>query len=159
MTAIFFFYHSFLSQTPTIHRTACRGMEGTIFYSTLPLPPAHEHSGIYLQLCMRDDYHIFLIAPRDLPPYRITIWLIDVTLSFFVCLRDDLILAFLLQQFEAGNRWIRTRINYYPSCITSEPTNRVIQLKYLSEYCFRSSSLSHYTFLISKQFTTNYLAS
>ena len=119
--------------------------------------------------CSRTFRHLFatlherwlslLIAPWDLPPYRITIWLIDETLSFFVCLHDDLILAFLLQQFEAGNRWIRTRINYHPSCITSEPTNRVIQLKYLSEYCFRSSSLSHYTFLISKQFTTNYLAS
>ena len=30
-------------------------------YSTLPLPPALEHSDI-LQLCMWDDYHIFLIA-------------------------------------------------------------------------------------------------
>ena len=40
-----------------------RGREGTIFYSTLPLSPAHEHSDIYLQLCMSDDYHIFLIAP------------------------------------------------------------------------------------------------
>ena len=39
------------------------GREGTIFYSTLPLPPAHEHSEIYLQLCMSDYYHIFLIAP------------------------------------------------------------------------------------------------
>ena len=29
-----------------------RGREGTIFYSTLPLPPAHEYSGICLQLCM-----------------------------------------------------------------------------------------------------------
>ena len=29
-----------------------RGTEGTIFYSTLPLPPAHEHLDIYLQLCM-----------------------------------------------------------------------------------------------------------
>ena len=29
-----------------------RGREETIFYFTLPLPPAHEHSDIYLQLCM-----------------------------------------------------------------------------------------------------------
>ena len=42
----------------------------------------------------------------------------------FVCLHDDLILAFLLQQFETGNRWIRTCIDYHP-CITSEPTNQV----------------------------------
>ena len=27
-----------------------RVREGTIFYSTLPLPPAHEHWDIYLQL-------------------------------------------------------------------------------------------------------------
>ena len=42
----------------------------------------------------------------DLPLYRITIWLIDdVTLVFlFFCLRDDLILAFLLHQFKTGNR-------------------------------------------------------
>ena len=35
---------------------------GTIFYSTLPLPPTHKDSDIYLQLCTWDYYHIFLIA-------------------------------------------------------------------------------------------------
>ena len=30
-----------------------------------------------------------------------------------------IIAFFLLQQFEMGNRWIRTRIDYHP-CITSE---------------------------------------
>ena len=39
-----------------------RGREGTIFYSTLPLPLAHGHSDIYLHLCMWDDHHVFLIA-------------------------------------------------------------------------------------------------
>ena len=39
-----------------------RRREGTIFYSTLPLPPAHEHWDIYSQLCMWDDYPEFLIA-------------------------------------------------------------------------------------------------
>ena len=39
-----------------------RGRERTIFYSTLPIPPAYEHPEIYLQLCMWHDYHIFLIA-------------------------------------------------------------------------------------------------
>ena len=39
-----------------------RGRKGTILYSTLPLPSAHEHSRIYLQLSMC-DYHIFSIAP------------------------------------------------------------------------------------------------
>ena len=58
----FFFYQGFLFKN-TDDSQDSRGREGTIFYSTLPLPPAHEHSGIYLQLCMWDDYHIFLIAP------------------------------------------------------------------------------------------------
>ena len=55
---------------------------------------------------------IYQTATRwDLPPYRIiTIWLIDDATLVFVCLRDGLILAFLLQQFETGNRWIRTSI-------------------------------------------------
>ena len=47
----FFFNRGFLSRTLTNHRTV---------YSTLTLPPAHEHSDTYLQLCMWDDYHIFL---------------------------------------------------------------------------------------------------
>ena len=47
-----------------------------------------------------------------------------LTLKVFVCLRDNLILAFLLQQFEMGNQLIRTRIDYH-LCITSEPANQV----------------------------------
>ena len=50
------------SFTDTDDSQDSRRREGTIFYSTLPLPPAREHSEIYLQLCMWDDYHIFLIA-------------------------------------------------------------------------------------------------
>ena len=86
-----FFFLSAFSFTDADDSQDSRGREGTFFHSTLPLPPAHEHSDIYLQLCMWDDYHVFLIATLvyqtatrwDLPPYRITIWLIDdVTLSF-----------------------------------------------------------------------------
>ena len=33
-----------------------------MFYFSLPLQPAHEYSDIYLQLCMSDDYHVFVIA-------------------------------------------------------------------------------------------------
>ena len=43
---VFFFYQG--SQTLTIHRTL---VEGTMFYSFLPLLPAHKHSDIYLKLC------------------------------------------------------------------------------------------------------------
>ena len=39
-----------------------RGGEATIFYSTVPLPAAHEHSDIYFQLYTWDNYYIFLIA-------------------------------------------------------------------------------------------------
>ena len=45
----FFFYQGFLSRTLTAHRTAEEGRGPS--FSTLPLPPAHEHSDIYLQLC------------------------------------------------------------------------------------------------------------
>ena len=58
-----FFFLSGLSLTDTDNSQDSRGREGTIFYCTLPLQPAHEHSDIYLQLRMWDDYDIFLIAP------------------------------------------------------------------------------------------------
>ena len=58
----FFFFLSRFSFTDTDDSRHSRGREGTIFYSTLLLPPAREHSDIYLQLCMWDDYRIFLIA-------------------------------------------------------------------------------------------------
>ena len=63
------------------------------------------------------------ITRWDLPPYRITIWLIDDD-AMFVCLLDELILGFCYSDFDIGNRWIRTRIDCYP-WITSEPTNQV----------------------------------
>ena len=61
LTSFFFFYQGLLSRTLTTHRTPGEG-RGPFFYSTLPLPPTHEHSDIYLQLCKWDDYHIFSIA-------------------------------------------------------------------------------------------------
>ena len=56
------FFLSGFSFTDTEDSQDSRGREGTIFYSTLPLSPAHKHWDIYLQLCMWDDYHVFLIA-------------------------------------------------------------------------------------------------
>ena len=109
-----------------------RGKKGTIFYSTLPLPPAHKHWNIYLQLCIWDDYHIFLIATLVLARlllneiYRLMElpfeWVIDD--AMFICLLDELILSFLLQRFGMGKRWIWACVNYH-LCITSEPTNQV----------------------------------
>ena len=93
-------FQGFLLQTLTIHRTAGEGRGPS--YSTLQLPPAHEHSDIYLQLCTWDDYHIFLIATLVFTrllldeiyhlielPFE---WLIDD--AMFVCLLDQLILGF-----------------------------------------------------------------
>ena len=57
-----FFFSIRVSFTQTDDSQDSRAREGTIFYSTLPFPPAYEHSNIYLQLCMWDDHHVFLIA-------------------------------------------------------------------------------------------------
>ena len=79
-----------------------KGRERTIFYSTLPLPPAHEHSDIYFAtLYVRWLSHFFnrtacvyqTATQWDLP-YQITIWLIDDMMLIFVCLLVDLIQGF-----------------------------------------------------------------
>ena len=54
----FFFILSGFSFTDTDNSKDNRGREGIFIYSALPLPPAHEHSDIYVQLCTWDDYHI-----------------------------------------------------------------------------------------------------
>ena len=100
LVATFFSLRFFFTDTGDSQDS--RGREGTIFYSTLPLPPAHEHSDIYLQLCMWDDYHVFLIATLVFTrllldeiyhlselPFE---WLIDD--AMFLCLRDELKLGF-----------------------------------------------------------------
>ena len=46
----FFFFLSGFSFTDTDNSQDSRGREGTFFYSTLPLLPAHEHLDIYVQL-------------------------------------------------------------------------------------------------------------
>ena len=80
-----------------------KGRDGTIFYSTLPLPSAHEHSDIYFStLHVKWPSHIWHHISRidqsttrwDLPPYRITIWVIDDVMLRFVCLLVDLIQGF-----------------------------------------------------------------
>ena len=58
----YIFFISWFSFTDTDDSQDSRGREGTIFYSTLPILRAYEHSDIYLQRCIWDDYYIFLIA-------------------------------------------------------------------------------------------------
>ena len=78
---LFFFYQSFLSKTLSIHRTAGEG-RGPSFIPLSHFHPLMNIQTFILKLCTWDDYLIFLIALLvftrwDLPPYRITIWLID----------------------------------------------------------------------------------
>ena len=81
----FFFFLSGFPFTDTDSSQSSRGREGTFVYSTLLLLPAHDYSDLYLQLCLWDGNHVFLITTLvyqtatqwDLPPYWITIWLID----------------------------------------------------------------------------------
>ena len=85
--------------------TGHQGNRGNHLYSSLPLQPANEHSDFYLQLYMWDDCHIFVIAPLvftrllfclwDLPPYQITMSLIDDVMLIFVCLLDGLIPGYI----------------------------------------------------------------
>ena len=67
---------------------------------------------------------VYQTASRwDLPPYWITIWVIDWWCN--VCLFTWWIdTGFLLERFDIGNRWIWTRVDYH-HFITSKPTNQV----------------------------------
>ena len=123
----FCFYQGFVSRTLTTHRTAGEGT-GPFF-----IPLYHFHPLTKIQtFSIWNDYHIFLISTlvftrllldEILPPYRITIWLIDDVQFVLVCLLGDLILGFCYSNLYTGNRWTRTCIDYHP-CITSKPTNQ-----------------------------------
>ena len=122
--------------------TGQQGKEGTIFYSTLPLSTAHEHSDIYFELCMWHNYHIFSIALLtatrwDLPPYPITIWLINDVMLIFPCLLDDLILGFSYSNFPRETGGLE-----FESSITHE-----LQANRLSVLVTRlSNKINHYHF-------------
>ena len=131
-TSSIFSFPSGFSFTDTSNSQDNRERGRTIFYTTVPLPSSHKHLDIYFQLCMWDDYHVFLIATLvftrlllDEIYHLIELpfdWLIDDVM--FVCLLDELILGFSYSDFEIWNRWIWTRIDYHP-CITNKQTNQV----------------------------------
>ena len=118
--------------TDTDDSQGSRGGEGNIFYSTLPLLSAHEHWDIYLQLCMWDECHVFLIAAivftRQLldETYHLIEWPFEwfIDDAMFVCLVDELILG-----FHYSNLTLKTGGFELPSAITlvftSKPTNQV----------------------------------
>ena len=128
---IFFFLPGF-SFTDTDDSQDSRGREGTIFYSTLPT--SSTGSLTFRHLFATLDVIIFLIASLvftrlllhkifhliELPFDWLMMWH-----QVFVCFRAHLILAFLLQQSETWNWWIRTCMDYHHPCITSELNNGV----------------------------------
>ena len=59
----YYFFFSGISYMDTDNSQDNRERKKTIFYSTVPLPSAHENLDIYLQLCKWDDYQVFLIVP------------------------------------------------------------------------------------------------
>ena len=81
----FFFYQGFLLRTLTTHRTA--GEEFRHLFSTL-------HVGWLSHIFSRTACIYQTDTRWDLPPYRITIWLIDDVMLIFVYLFDDMILGF-----------------------------------------------------------------
>ena len=84
----------------------------------------HLFATLHVRWLSRIFYHnvcVYQTATRwDLPPYQITIWLIDwwCNVSFLTWRIDS---TFLLQRFAVENRWIWNRIKYHPF-ITSGPT-------------------------------------
>ena len=80
---IFFFLSGFYFKDTEGYRTVGE-RRGLFFYSTLPLPPTHEQSDIYLQLWISDDYHIFYITPLVFTRLPLDeIYHLIVYLSFF----------------------------------------------------------------------------
>ena len=116
-----FFFLSGVSFTDTDDSQDNRGRERTLFYSTLPLPPAHEHGHIYLQFCMWDGYHVFLIPMFVFTRLLLSEiyhlirlpfdWLIND--AMFVCLLDEWILDFCCSDltWEAGGFELASTIN------------------------------------------------
>ena len=128
-----FFYQGLLSQTLTVHRTAGKGRDHRLFHSTTSTHSwtlRHLFATLHVRWLSRifnRNACVYQTATRwDLSIYHFIElpfeWFIDDAL--FVCLLDELILGYLLQQFGMRNRWILTRIDYHP-CITSELTNQV----------------------------------
>ena len=93
---------------------------------------------------------IYQTATRlNLPPYRITIWLINDVILTFVYLLVELILGFITAMWHwKPVDYHRTRIDYHP-CIRSEPTKcashlrikRSFKMKQEKRYTFQQSRL------------------
>ena len=127
---MFFFYQGFLHRHWRFTGQQWKGGDHILFHSTTStrswtLRYFFETSHVrWLSRIFNRNGYVYQTATRwDLPPYRITIWVIDwwcngCLLTWWIDIR------FLLQRFDIGNRQIWTHIDYHP-CIKSEPTNQV----------------------------------
>ena len=105
-----------------------KGGDNFLFHSTTS---KHSQTFRYLFVILHVKWlsHIFNCtaciyqnATRwDLPPYQITTWLINDVMLIFCLFTWWFNFKFLLQQFDTGNWWTRTCIDFHP-CITSKPT-------------------------------------
>ena len=121
----FFSVRGFLSRKLKIRRTAVKSI---LFFFLLPLPPSLENSDIYLQLCMQDEYHVFLMATLVTSRllldeiYHLIQLPFDWLIVSFVCLLNDLILQSEIKQLRKTLVFILIRvirekfILYYPGC-------------------------------------------
>ena len=126
---IFFFYQGFLHRHWRFTGQQGKGGDYLLFplYHFHPLTNIETFATLHVRWLSRifnRNACVYQTATQwGLPPYLITIWVIDWWCN--VCLFTWFIKTrFLLQRFDIGKRWIWTRINNHP-CITSEPTNQV----------------------------------
>ena len=98
-----FFFVSGFSFTDTDNSWDSRGTEGTILFHSTSSTRSRTFRHLFATLHVRWLSHIFncnaciyqTVTRWDLPPYRITIWLIDDVILSFVCLHVELIWSFV----------------------------------------------------------------
>ena len=119
-SVLFFFYQGILSRELTTHRTAA---DHSLFYSTTSTrwrTFRHLFATLHVRwLIFNLNACVYQAATRwDLPPYRITIWLIDDIMLIFVCLLGDLVLGFCYSNLtrETGGLEIASTTNQLTKC-------------------------------------------
>ena len=103
LSILWFFFLSGFSFTDTDNSQDSRGREETILFHSTTSTRSRKFRHLFATLHVRWVSHIFnrnaciyQTATRwDLPPHRITIWLIDDVILIFVCLLVELILSFV----------------------------------------------------------------
>ena len=131
LKAKFFFYQGFLSRTPTTHRTVGEGREPYLI-PLYHLKPLTNIQTFILQLCMWDDYHIFLIALLIFTRLLLgEIYHLIEVLFDWLMMWCWFLLVYLLIWFKVfvTSFWhwrpVDSNLHQLSYCITNEPTNKV----------------------------------